>query len=1131
MVALRRSAAGLASLCLTGCLCLGFLLFLLFDSDSGRQFVREQTEGVIDGVLGPDYRAELGRQAVDIGPGGELRLRWDGVQVYRSGVEQPQVAIRTIAVGFDGLSLLRGRIQARTLEIAGADIDVTSDPASAEVAATARGLAPTDGSAEVKPVSASPVTQNLLPAMTSRLLGQAERQLGSLGRLGIRQVDISDVRLVAPVAPGGGPFVSRIEHLGLDVENARAMSLSGVLALDRAHVPVEASIGFDAQAQRLRFARIDIGKIELGELLPPSPIDDMKTEKGFATDAPVELAVEVSERPGDERRHMRVAVALDEGQIQEGRGHAQFKSLALALDYIEGEDRLTIGPNRFTGDGFEFAFAGGLTPVYDAPEGGAFNGFELDLASTRFRSSIGARDGQVREGVLKLDGRTDLANRSIRLNQFEFSSGGGRIGGSAQIGYGSPDARIDLDLGAAALDAPTVKAFWPFNVAVGARRWVLNNVGDEGSVTSGEVGMHVLQSRMKESRKLGASLQPGELDVRFVLDGLTAKSFGQLPDLLDAKGVVEVRGGDTLVSVESAKVEGRSDVAVEGGLISFTRAQNPNSQQSDVKIVANFGGKLSGLAALAAFPPLSVADRLPFRVGDAGGTGKVVADIDLLIGDDVPDADLLQDWKVSLNIADGALGDPIGGRKLNGINGSLAVNGKTAEGNFTASYGGAKGEVSFKRALTEAAPDGRRMEANLRIDGGEAAKLAPVLDDVLTGPVSAKLVESGDTIYRADLDLTGASLTLPWIGWRKGIGVGAGLAFSIPGRDDDRDTDIDDIVLKGEGFSVNGRAEVDGKGLILADFGKVAFNPGDEVQASVKRVENGYTMAIKGDQFDARPLLADIRDDIGAKTSTPPKRGSEQIDVSAAVGRVIGFGKETVSGFALNYAGSGSQIAALSISGRTKGSTPFAIDVSPRGKDRAIDLRAEDVGALIGFTGAYDRMQGGKLSLSVVGSYDDDYVGKVTVKDFALVDEPRLSSLVAAPPTPDSKSLSQAVGRDLRAERAVFDHASAGLRFGKDGMNLSDGIVRGPVFGSSFAGKLYDTQNRIDITGSFMPAYGLNRVFGAIPIVGQILGNGREGGLIGITYKLSGAFASPKLEINPISAIAPGIFRNIFAYQ
>ena len=56
-------------------------------------------------------------------------------------------------------------------------------------------------------------------------------------------------------------------------------------------------------------------------------------------------------------------------------------------------------------------------------------------------------------------------------------------------------------------------------------------------------------------------------------------------------------------------------------------------------------------------------------------------------------------------------------------------------------------------------------------------------------------------------------------------------------------------------------------------------------------------------------------------------------------------------------------------------------------------------------------------------------------------------------------------------------------------------------------------------------------VVGAIPILGQILGNGQEGGLIGITYRLSGAMASPTLVVNPISAIAPGIFRQIFAFD
>jgi len=59
----------------------------------------------------------------------------------------------------------------------------------------------------------------------------------------------------------------------------------------------------------------------------------------------------------------------------------------------------------------------------------------------------------------------------------------------------------------------------------------------------------------------------------------------------------------------------------------------------------------------------------------------------------------------------------------------------------------------------------------------------------------------------------------------------------------------------------------------------------------------------------------------------------------------------------------------------------------------------------------------------------------------------------------------------------------------------------------------------------------LNRIFGEIPIIGQILGNGRDRGLIGITFRVVGPFDQPRLEVNPISAIAPGIFRQIFEYN
>jgi nicotinamidase-related amidase len=40
----------------------------------------------------------------------------------------------------------------------------------------------------------------------------------------------------------------------------------------------------------------------------------------------------------------------------------------------------------------------------------------------------------------------------------------------------------------------------------------------------------------------------------------------------------------------------------------------------------------------------------------------------------------------------------------------------------------------------------------------------------------------------------------------------------------------------------------------------------------------------------------------------------------------------------------------------------------------------------------------------------------------------------------------------------------------------------------------------------------------------------KEGGLIGVTFKVEGKLDAPSLMINPLSAITPGIFRKIFEF-
>src|SRR5690606_9206173 len=112
----------------------------------------------------------------------------------------------------------------------------------------------------------------------------------------------------------------------------------------------------------------------------------------------------------------------------------------------------------------------------------------------------------------------------------------------------------------------------------------------------------------------------------------------------------------------------------------------------------------------------------------------------------------------------------------------------------------------------------------------------------------------------------------------------------------------------------------------------------------------------------------------------------------------------------------------------------------------------------------------------------------VDARDFWVVNEPRLSSIVSTPPQGDSRSLNQAVRGEIDTSRVHFERGFSRIVKGTGSLELASGILRGPLIGMSFQGTLYDAQGNMALTGTFMPAYGLNRIFGEIPLIGQILG-------------------------------------------
>src|SRR4051812_28085867 len=71
-------------------------------------------------------------------------------------------------------------------------------------------------------------------------------------------------------------------------------------------------------------------------------------------------------------------------------------------------------------------------------------------------------------------------------------------------------------------------------------------------------------------------------------------------------------------------------------------------------------------------------------------------------------------------------------------------------------------------------------------------------------------------------------------------------------------------------------------------------------------------------------------------------------------------------------------------------------------------------------------------------------------------------------------------------------------------LTVREGVLKGPMIGGTIEGTIDFPADQVRMSGTFVPMYGLNNIFGQIPVVGILLGAGNNEGLIGVTYQIIG---------------------------
>jgi hypothetical protein len=279
-------------------------------------------------------------------------------------------------------------------------------------------------------------------------------------------------------------------------------------------------------------------------------------------------------------------------------------------------------------------------------------------------------------------------------------------------------------------------------------------------------------------------------------------------------------------------------------------------------------------------------------------------------------------------------------------------------------------------------------------------------------------------------------------------------------------------------------------------------------------------VTIRGDVFDGRAFIKSVMG--GSAAETKQRQAMADFDLDMKIGALAGFNGEALRAVELKLLHRSGRFEAFSLGSKIGADTPLTGDMRPRadGVDgQVLYFETKDAGALFRFTDIYARMHGGQMWVAMEPPNNESAPreGQVNVQNFKVRGEPALDKIAAGAPGQPSPAV------EFTLMRVDFTRSVGRL-------TIKEGVVRGPVIGATIGGLNDYAANEVRMRGTFVPLYGLNNAIGQIPIVGPLLSGGSNEGLVGLTYEVVGTPGKPVLRVNPISALAPGVFRKFLEF-
>lgn len=688
-----------------------------------------------------------------------------------------------------------------------------------------------------------------------------------------------------------------------------------------------------------------------------------------------------------------------------------------------------------------------------------------------------------------LDFKLALDPFRLTLGRLTIEDEGDVIRASGELGAGEQGWRLALEGQVDSLTPARLKVLWPAALAPKPRLWVDNNL--EG----GHIGDADFALRLVPGQKPDIYL-----DFDFAGAGITF--LKSMPPIIGGTGHATLVNRRFTLTATDGHITADEGGAIAVAGTSFIVPDTSIRKETPAVVEMRGAGPVTAVLSLLNRPPLQVLKGTPLPVDMASGTLSASGRLDLPLKKGATLDDMVLNARGLISAAQSTVLVPDHLAAASDLSVEVDNHQVVLSGEITIDKVPAR--VRWRQ------PIGRDVDRTSRLTG--EIELSPRLVRTFAiglppGSVAGQGTGSFTLDFapgarpRLDLtsDLRGLGLSVPELGWNKPAEK-AGL-LEISATLGERTT-VDRLKIEAAGLSATGRVvNRPGGGLERADFSNVKV--GGWLDATV-------AMIGRGNRAPDIAILDGVLDFRRARFGGGGGSGGGGLQV--ALTRLQVTDTIALNGFRGEFTTSGGLSGRFAA--RLNGGTAVEGTVVPSDGRSAVRVTSGDAGGVFRDAGILNHARGGAFDLTLlpVGA-EGRFDGTLKVRDTWIKDAPAMAALLNAV---------SVVGllNELAGEGIPFSDVDARFRMDPARLTLLEASAVGPSIGLSMDGQFDFASGTLGMRGVISPVYLLNSV-------GSVLTRKGEG-LFGFSYTLTGPAASPRVQVNPLSGLAPGMFREVF---